>query len=504
MSEQISVTVNGAVLKAAPNTLISDILRMEKPCGGHAKCGKCKVFVSGNLSEPGESEKRILTKSELAAGIRLACCTHAVGDCTVITSVTNGVERIVTDSEITPGELHPRFEKYGISVDVGTTTVAARLFDSSGKLRAEACAINPQQAHGADVISRIEAALGGHSQDLARLIRSKLDELTLRLADKAGISTEDIDGLVITGNSVMLSLLTEESVLSFSRAPFKILRPFGETLAASELGLSSLLPTTRVYLPPCISAFVGADISCAILAAALTDKSCAMLADIGTNGEIALSSDGRLLVCSTAAGPAFEGVGIGHGMRAADGAIDKVAAVNGKLEAHVIGNCEAVGICGSGLIDAAAALIELGILDESGYLEGGKATLADAVTLTQNDIRMLQLAKSAVCAGIVTLINEAGIDISDVSTLYVAGGFGNYLSSESAAKTGLLPSDLARRISAVGNAALAGASMLLLDRTLTEKIEKIAKVAETVELHGNPIFTESYTYGMIFCEVDNV
>lgn len=173
--------------------------------------------------------------------------------------------------------------------------------------------------------------------------------------------------------------------------------------------LTCLHPATPVYLPPCISAFVGADITCAILATQLCEGNTALLAGIGTNGEMALWHDGKLTVCSTAAGPAFDGVGISMGMRGADGAIDKVTLSEGALQAHILGNGPPVGICGSGLVDAVACLLENGILDESGCLEDDSVVIADPVALIPKDIRMLQLAKSAICAGLVTLIDDAKI-----------------------------------------------------------------------------------------------
>lgn len=306
MNTQINVTVNGVTITAQQNTLLSEILKMEKPCGGHAKCGKCKVVACGELSEVSDSEKRILTVTELLSGIRLACCTYAVGDCTVrvLNSVSN--ERILTDSVLTNIQADPQFKQYGVAIDIGTTTIAAKLFDKDGNMLSEACGLNPQQAFGADVISRIESALSGHADELTKSIRGKIDEIILQLARLAKINPSQIDGIVITGNSVMLSLLAGQSVEPFSHAPFMLSRKFGETLTAAELELYSLTPEASVYLPPCISAFVGADITCAVLSSNLMSERCAVLADIGTNGEIALNNNGKLSVCSTAAGPALK------------------------------------------------------------------------------------------------------------------------------------------------------------------------------------------------------
>jgi uncharacterized 2Fe-2S/4Fe-4S cluster protein (DUF4445 family) len=347
------------------------------------------------------------------------------------------------------------------------------------------------------VVSRIEAALGGKAQDLALAIRGAIDGAIGSLARAADIDPRAIDGAVVTGNTVMLSLLTETGVEPFSRAPFRAERLFGETLTAKELGLSSHSEAVPVYLPPCISAFVGADTVCALLATELTKGETALLADIGTNGEMALWHGGRLSVCSTAAGPAFEGVGISQGMRGEEGAVDRVCSVNGRLHAHVIGEGAPRGICGSGLVDAAATMLDLEILDESGYLEDACPIVGD-VSVTPEDVRALQLAKSAIAAGLLTLLWEAGLSKEGALPLFIAGGFGTYLDRRNAERIGLLPRGLARSAVAVGNAALAGASLLLLDREAEAEALSLARRAHTVELATHPVFSEKFMEAMTF------
>jgi uncharacterized 2Fe-2S/4Fe-4S cluster protein (DUF4445 family) len=244
---------------------------------------------------------------------------------------------------------------------------------------------------------------------------------------------------------------------------------------------------------------VGADTTCAILATELTKKNePAMLADIGTNGEMALWSNGKFTVCSTAAGPAFEGVGISMGMRGAVGAIDKVTVRDGSLHAHVIGEIEPKGICGSGLVDAVACMLDQEILDESGFLEDEPFTVQAPVTLTQKDIRMLQLAKSAICAGLLTLIKTERLQLSDISKLFIAGGFGSYLNLENAGRVGLIPPELTPRTATVGNMALAGAVMLLLNRGARDEALMLSERAIVADLSSNPIFIDAYTEGMMF------
>lgn len=500
MNKKIFVTVNGKREASMAGLTLSEILRGEKPCGGHGRCGKCKVKARGALSPLTDAEKTLLSAEELADGIRLACLTRAIGDCEIETRETAGGERIVTEGELPTFEIKPTFEQYGVAIDVGTTTLAARLYDRAGHLLAEISRLNPQQAWGADVISRIEAALADKARELSHAIRSALNDMIEELTDAANIPAGEIDGVVITGNTVMLSLLTGESVEPFSHAPFDVKRLFGESVSADSLELSHLQANTQVYFPPCISAFVGADTTCAILATSLCQSDTAMLADIGTNGEIAMWHNGKLAVCSTAAGPAFEGVGISMGMRGAEGAIDRVSVQDGQLQVHVIGSGTPVGICGSGLVDAVACMLDLEILDESGYLEEDKFLIQAPVCLKPKDIRMLQLAKSAICAGLTTLIQRMKSDFSDISTLCIAGGFGNYLNRESAAKIGLIPRSLTEKTRAVGNAALGGAVMLLLNQGAREEAEALAKNAAPVDLSVDPVFSEQYMSGMMLDE----
>ena len=501
MNDMIKIVVNGESRSVPSGLTLSEITSGEAPCGGHGKCGKCKVRARGNLSAPSEAELRLLTEDELKNGIRLACMTYAEGDCEVETLASSADTQIVTGGTSVGFELKPTFKKYGVAIDIGTTTLAARLYDAKGTVIAEYSRLNPQSEWGADVISRIEASMGGKRDELAESILAALDEMTVALASSAKVDTKEIDCVVITGNTVMLSLLTREDVEPFSHAPFEAKRLFGETLSAKEIGIISLAPDAFVYLPNCISAFVGADTVCALLATDLCGSDCAMLADIGTNGEMALSYNGSLTVCSTAAGPAFEGVGISMGMRGAVGAIDKVRLVGDMLEAHVIGGGEAVGICGSGLVDAAAAMLEAEIIDETGTLDDDPFILKSPVSLSGKDIRMLQLAKSAICAGLMTLAENAGLEPEDIPKLYIAGGFGNYLNKESAAQIGMLPRSLAESSETVGNAALVGASMLLLNSDMIGKAKLMAENAHTIDLSKDKGFSEKFMMGMMFEEI---
>lgn len=505
-----TVTLNGTPHTCRVGTTLGDLLSTlgagHMPCGGHGKCGKCRVTVTGAISEPTEDEKRALTPHDLAQGIRLACRTTVLGDCTV-TTATEGGGQILTDGRFPPSlerrGLNPTFGRYGAAIDVGTTTLAARLYDTAGQLLSETSRLNPQAVWGADVISRMEAALSKKTPHavgrIAGLTRRTLCGMLSDLAYAVGIPPIEIDAVTITGNTVMLHLLTETDVEPLTHAPFAAKRLFGETMPASALDLTVLAPNTPIYLPPCIAAFVGADTVTALLASDMKETpATALLCDIGTNGEMVLWQGKKLYACSTAAGPAFEGAGISMGMGGRTGAIDRVWVSDGVLQAHVIGDTAPIGLCGSGLLDGVACLLELDALDETGYLKQDPTVIIPPVTITREDIRAVQLAKSAIHAGMRTLLHTAGLSGDEVDTLYIAGGFGSYLDVQNAGRIGLLPAELTDRVTVLGNAALTGAAMLLLCADLRSACETLARETRLVELATNPVFADEYVARMTF------
>ncbi len=504
--KQVTVTLNGTPLSCPVNTSLGDLLQSHghghMPCGGHGKCGKCRVTVTGEVSAPTEDEKRALPPDELSAGIRLACRTSVLGDCTVTTDGERRGQIMIHGAfpvSMQGREINASWNDCGVAIDIGTTTLAARLYDRAGKLLSETSRLNPQSAWGADVISRMEAAMAGNAEKIARITRHALNGMLSELAEAAEVETADIGATVITGNTVMLHLLTETNVEPLTHAPFAAERLFGEILTARDLGLTALSPDAPVYLPPCIAAFIGADTVTAALASDLREiPETALLCDIGTNGEMVLWHQNTLYACSTAAGPAFEGAGISMGMSGQTGAIDRVWVRDGEIEAHVIGEADPIGLCGSGLVDGVACLLDTELLDETGYLEDDPAEISASVTITQEDIRAVQLAKSAIHAGMRTLIHTAGLTCNEVNTLYIAGGFGSYLDVKNAGKIGLLPTELTDRVTVLGNAALTGAAMLLLCEDLRTACEKMTKETKIVELATNPVFVNEYMERMMF------
>ncbi len=422
---------------------------------------------------------------------------------------------ILTDSVLP--EIKSDKKGFGIAVDIGTTTVVAYLFDcESVKPAGVSSRLNSQASIGIDVISRIKYC-SEQEEGLSVLneaIITQVNSMAGGLCEQAGIEINEIKHMVFTGNTTMLHLLAKLSPVSMGVLPFEPASYFGDFYKASELGLD--VPA-KAYLTPCVSAFVGGDITTAILASGMFkgDELCALM-DIGTNGEVAIGNKNGILATSTAAGPAFEGAHIRHGMAGVPGAINSVYVYKGSIETTTIGDKPAKGICGSGLLDAVALMIDVGLVDETGRIseasevneairkyivqEDGMAGIevCEGITITQKDIREMQTAKAAVAAGLKSLVHHAGRDVSDLEKVYLAGGFGNFMDADSAVKVGLLPKQVQGKIYPIGNAAGTGAIMALLNDKYKEECEKIARASKHVELGHNPYFMEQYVDNMYF------
>ncbi len=463
--------------------LIAHDLAVPRPCGGRGVCGKCAVELSGQVSAPNAAERR--------AGRRLSCQALLMGDALAVLPDDGGMEQIALFSDAAARAVKPTAGRLGAAVDIGTTTLACKLYDlRDGACLSEAGRRNPQTAVAADVMGRVGHAMDGGLDTLRRQAGEAVEGMLRESCARAGVSFEALDALVATGNTTMLYLLTGRDPRALSHAPFLADHLFDE---------ETELFGRRTYLPPCMHAFVGADISCAVLAAGQCDgDGISLLTDIGTNGEIALWKDGVLRVASTAAGPAFEGAGISCGCGSVRGAIDRVWLEGKEVRAHTIGEASAVGVCGSGLIDAIAAFLRRGDIEETGATEEERLALRDGVALMPKDIRAVQLAKAAIAAGMETLMRSAQTAPEEIGTLYIAGGFGSHLNVDSAATIGLIPDALAGSVRILGNAALAGAARLLLDTDAIARIRAICARATFVNLGGDPLFNELYVDHMFF------
>ncbi|MGI6709497.1 MAG: ASKHA domain-containing protein [Dethiobacteria bacterium] len=426
---------------------------------------------------------------------------------------------------------HTAERLFGVAFDIGTTTIMGSLHDlSSGKALAVGAATNPQNVFGADVISRITYAASG--TDKLKRLQSKVIEalngIIEELAGKAGIEPYEIYEVTAVGNTTMSHLFLGIDPTYLAPAPFVPAYRRAIAVNAAEIGLA-INPGGQVLVLPNIAGYVGSDTVGVILATGLEKRRdrCAVI-DIGTNGELALAAGGRILTCSTAAGPAFEGAQIKHGMRAADGAIEAVRIEGGEVLLETIGGSAPRGICGSGLIDAAAALLKADVLEPSGRLADPETTGAqlppqlkarlrrgkggfefilagkeitaggEDIVLTQPDLRELQLAKGAIYAGLQILLKDAGLTETDLDEVLLAGAFGNYIRKESARDIGLLPGIPLEKITPVGNAAGRGARMALVSKTERARAEALPDLVEHVELSTRPDFQGAFIKALAF------
>lgn len=452
-------------------------LKPYAPCGGKGTCGKCKVT--------------------LQAGTEVLACQTIVTENMVVTLPQDSAARILTSAQAaacTPDGT----DRYALAIDIGTTTVVAYLLSGkTGEELAQASMLNPQGQYGADVISRIQYALEGGQRQVQRCILAALESLVRQVAKKANIAPEQITRGAIVGNTAMHHLLLGIDTRPLITPPY-----MPKERQEREVEGGTLLPVSgTVRILPNIAGFVGGDtVGCMVASRFDRREELTLLIDIGTNGEMVLGDKNRAIACSTAAGPAFEGAKISCGMRGAEGAVDHVFLKDGKVGYHVIGDKAPIGLCGSGLLDLVAVLLETGELDEMGHLEHGDYRLCEHVVLTQKDVREVQLAKAAIRAGIELMAKHLKVKVSQVRQVLLAGAFGNYLDPASACKIGMIPPVLLDRIQPIGNAAGEGAKLCSLSREEFAYAAKLAKETEFLELAALPEFQDCYVDCLTFEE----
>lgn len=425
----------------------------------------------------------------------------------------------------------PRVENLAVAVDLGTTTLVATLLDvPSGRQRAMAARLNPQTRFGDDVLSRIVHATTGSAalEQLRRAAVEAVDAMVGELCETAHAPREQIYQVCVSGNTTMQQLFCGIDPQWLGRVPFIPATGPGVEAPATALGLA-IHPRGRVFLMPVIGGFVGGDTTAGVLATGLGEvERPTLLIDVGTNGEIVLAADGQLLAASTAAGPAFEGARISCGMRGSDGAIEKVV-VDGRLRCGVIGGGVPRGICGSGLIDLVAVLLDHGLLTPQGRLQPADQLPGDLpddlarrvviddgqpafvvasadesadgrpIRLTQRDLREVQLATGAIRAGVAILLRHAGLRPEQLDAVLLAGGFGNFIRRSRAQRIGLLPPEVEHhRIRYVGNTSLAGACLAARSCAARRAADELAARTRHVDLSTDPAFPTTFADSMIF------
>ena len=471
---------HGIRCTAVPGETLLQVMRRaglepDAPCGGKGTCGKCRVILEGQEA--------------------LACRTVVDRDMTV-TLPQKQKHQILTQGCSTP-ILPDGTHDYVLAVDIGTTTVVVYLLDGkAGTVLAKESCPNPQAQYGADVISRLQYALADTADPLGECIRGCLVRLTAAVAKTAGISTEDITAAAIVGNTAMHHLL-------LGIDPKRLVTPPYMPKVYEALQLSNIDTLQGdIRLLPNIAGFVGGDmVGCMVAADFDKLEEMTLMIDIGTNGELVLGNKHRRIACSTAAGPAFEGAKISCGMCAVAGAVDHVWLEESEVRFHVIGDVPGVGICGSGLLDLVAVLLECGIIDDSGRMKNKSYHLEGTdVVLTQKDVREVQLAKAAIQAGIELLADRMEIELTQIRQVYLAGAFGSYMNPASACRIGMIPPCLEKRIVSIGNAAGEGAKRCALMLAEFERSKTLARQTQYLELASAPEFQNVFVDALDFPE----
>lgn len=519
--KQVSIHSGATLIEAAGRAGII----LNSVCGGTGTCRKCLVMLQPEGREV------------------LACQHHVESDLAVTIPLESRFfeQKILKHGVAAEIEVRPDVYRkhragdakkkiFGIAVDVGTTTVVAKLLDmTDGRVLATAAVLNPQTPFGDDVISRI--TYGQRDFQLAELHQTIIDcinQLTTQLCSSARVEAADVYEMCIVGNTTMNHIFLKLPIAQLGHAPYRAYSLDAHDVPPEPLGLL-MNPAGNVHTVENIAGFVGADTTAVALAVDIGSAEQMTLAiDIGTNGEVVLGTKNKLYAASCAAGPAFEGARISCGGRAADGAIQGVVAGRDDINLDVIGIYPARTICGSGLIDAVAILLDLGVIDETGRFverqklaaklppavlaritefEGRPAfTLAEGnaaagwpkVFLTQRDIRETQLAKAAIRAGIKLLQKKVGVQDSDIACVYLAGAFGNYIKPANAVRVGLLPDVPLDHVHSVGNAACAGAQMALISEDCRRAAGDLARKIEYLEIANEPDFQDVFADSMLF------
>lgn len=494
MSKKANISLQplGKQITVNVGTPLIDVLHefgVEFPCGGKGTCGRCKVKLLQGQLKADTLQQWKLDKLNLANDWRLACFCKAESDITI--EIAQFEELILADN--TTFRFQPK-EGFGIAVDVGTTTLVAQLLDlKTGHVLDAATAINPQVKFGADLISRIQSCLNGKQPEMQQLIREKIGKLIQGILKK---HPAEISKVVLVGNTVMYHIFSGLNVQSLSFYPFESSDLGIQQFSSKQLNWK-LLHEAKISFYPSVGSFVGSDILAGIAATNMAEREkYSILIDLGTNGEIVLGNRDKIICASTAAGPAFEGAKISQGMRAVTGAVSSVQFENEKLNCHVIGNAPAKGICGSGLIDVMAVLLQQEKIGMFGEINSGedKIELTKNVFLTQQDIREFQLAKAAIAAGLQILLNTLKITFNEVENVFIAGGFGNFLNLENVIQTGLIETT-EDKIIKMGNTALIGAKMFLFEEV--SSIQRILKKTSHINLEANPNFQDIYVEKLI-------
>ncbi len=498
-------------VKTSVGSKLLDVIKendipMEFPCNGRGTCGGCAVrFVKIPPAVLPEDEKH-LSQRKIDNGWRLACKVEIAHPLELY--IEQDSMQILSEAKSGDTEVL----NYGIAIDIGTTTVVCHLIDSDDlNIIDTVAAVNRQRRYGADVASRIlhEMSDTNGKEHLNSAIIGQLNEMTAELLERNNV--EKLSQVVAVGNTIMTHILLGYSVSGLGQAPYTPVSLERAAISCESLGINLDCDITAIEG---MDSYVGADISVGAAYCGLMENDAySILLDLGTNGEIALGNKDNLFCCATAAGPAFEAVNIHNGMSGLPGAVSEFSYEDGAYQYKTIGNKKPLGICGSGVLDITATLVENGVVDLTGRLLADKEGVAydenvreyfkvaqgrdDDIIFTAKDVREIQLAKAAIAAGINTLIETAGIAYEDISKIYIAGGFGNYMNIESALAIGLIPKELRGKTEAAGNTAAQGA-IYCHKQEFANKVAAYVAKSNHVDLSTSMIFQNHYIESMGF------
>jgi uncharacterized 2Fe-2S/4Fe-4S cluster protein (DUF4445 family) len=418
----------------------------------------------------------------------------------VTVTVAFGSKNEIT--EIEPGKVEQNF---GIAIDIGTTTVAAALVDlASGKVIDSETEYNRQIPLGEDVLSRITYAQNGGLAELNKKIIETINSLSGKLLSRNSFDKQEVSSAIIAGNTIMTHLFLELDPEYIRVEPYIPIANHLPSINASDLGLE-MDDYAKIYCVPGVSSYVGGDVVADIIACSMHKKdNLCLLIDLGTNGELVLGNKDWMLSCSCSAGPAFEGIGIEKGMRAAEGAVENISISGKKINFKVIGGVEPKGICGSGMIDLLSEMLNENIIDRAGdfnsvdervKIDAGikKFYIAKEVWVTEADIKNLIRTKAAIFAGCRTLLGSVDKDFKDIDEIFIAGGLGSSLDVEKAVQIGLLPDIDRKKFKFIGNGALAGAHAVLLSKQKRNESVALGKKISYLELSTENKFMDEFT-----------
>lgn len=556
-------TIKAAVGTSLLSALTEQGVYIPAACGGNGRCGKCGVRLVSGVTQVTEADRQFFSEEQLAQGVRLSCEAYPAEDCRIVIESEDETDFEVVaeyrgkrsetgdgdrgtaqdgmtviraaagqrpDEEIVKADIRDADAIYDLAIDIGTTTIAADLVSGMDRIvRLTVTAVNHQRAYGADVISRIQAANEGKLAELSECIRKDLYASMRKLLEEGGIDFSRVRRISIAGNTTMQHLLMGYPCETLGVYPFEPVNislthaAFSELFADAAKAFQRDIDTESgkrsgnpgdvpndidVILLPGISAYVGADIAAGLLACGFDRaEEINVLIDLGTNGEMAIGNRDKILVTSTAAGPAFEGGNISWGMGSVRGAICEVEIDGTDATCTTIGGEAPLGLCGTGVIEAVSELLKEGWIDGTGmldedYFDDGfvlaQTPEGEDIVFTQKDVREIQLAKSAVRAGLETLLLRCGVTYDEIGTLYLAGGFGFRMNLEKAAAIGLLPVELLDKTIAVGNSSLEGAVEFLDDESSAARMEQMIRISEEISLASDKDFNRFYMEYMCF------